>query len=440
MKKNNLQVAEYIKNFNLDDMPLKVIEQTKVCIKDILGAIIGGSQTSTAKIARDFVKTIWQGSEATVITAGKESNCIGATFANAVQANAIDIDDGFRPVKGHPGALIIPAALSVAEQTKCNGKKLLEAIIIGYEVGTRAGIIWHKHYPVYHSSGSWGSMAAAAVTSKLLNLNVEQIINALGIAEYQAPIGPMMRCIEYPTMVKDGIGWGSSAGVTSAFMANSEFTGIPSLFGFTKYSEYINSLGREYNILKLYFKPYACCRWSQPAIAAALDLVARHKLTTAQIKKIEISTFAESARLQTAPPLNAEEAQYNLTYPVAAALIDGEVGPRQLLADRLQDPEILNLTKLIEVKHRKRFDYNFPAKAESELVIITKNNERYNSGIKQAYGDWDNPLSSEQLENKFYWLIEQVKSRSEAEEIAEAVDNLADSENLDSLMALLSGS
>jgi len=195
MKKNNYQVAEYIKNLNFDELPLEVIEQTKVCIKDLLGAIIGGSQTSAAKIARDFAKITWQGCEATVITAGKESSCIGATFANAVQANAIDIDDGFRPVKGHPGALIIPAALSVAEKTRSSGKKLLEAIIIGYEVGTRAGIIWHNHYPVYHSSGSWGSMATAAVAAKLLNLNVEQIINALGIAEYQAPIGPMILSI-----------------------------------------------------------------------------------------------------------------------------------------------------------------------------------------------------------------------------------------------------
>jgi 2-methylcitrate dehydratase PrpD len=440
MKKNNYQVAEYIKNLNFDELPLEVIEQTKVCIKDLLGAIIGGSQTSAAKIARDFAKITWQGCEATVITAGKESSCIGATFANAVQANAIDIDDGFRPVKGHPGALIIPAALSVAEKTRSSGKKLLEAIIIGYEVGTRAGIIWHNHYPVYHSSGSWGSMATAAVAAKLLNLNVEQIINALGIAEYQAPIGPMMRCIEYPAMVKDGIGWGSSVGVTSAFMASSGFTGIPSLFGFAKYGEYINTLGREYNILKLYFKPYACCRWAQPAIAAALDLIARYKLTTAQIKKIEISTFAESASLRTTPPLNAEEAQYNLTYPVAVALVDGEVGPRQLVADRLQDPEIISLIKLIEVKHSANFDRKFPARAESELVIITKNNEHYSSGIKQAYGDWDNPLSAEELENKYYWLMGQVNTRAEAEIIAHAVDNLENMENLDRLMALLSGS
>lgn len=439
MKDNNYRLAEYILNFKLDDLPPVVIEQTGICIKDLLGAIIGGSQTGTARIARDFAKTTWRGSEATIITAGKESSCIGAAFANAVQANAIDIDDGFRPVKGHPGALIIPAALAVAEQAGSSGKELLEAIIIGYEVGTRAGIIWHDHYPVYHSSGSWGTMAAAAVTARLLNLNLEQIYNALGIAEYQAPIGPMMRCIEYPAMVKDGIGWGSSAGVTAALMARHGYTGIPSLFGYAKYAEYINSLGREYNILKLYFKPYACCRWAQPAIAAALDLVARYKLTTAQIAKVEIYTFAESASLQTAPPLNAEEAQYNLAYPVAAALVDGEVGPGQLLSGRLQDPEILSLIRRMEVKHEKSFDLNFPARAESELVIITKDRKRYSSGIKQASGDWDNPLSIEQLDNKFYWLMGQVKNRAEAEKIAQVVDNLVEEKNIDALMALLSG-
>jgi 2-methylcitrate dehydratase PrpD len=92
---------------------------------------------------------------------------------------------------------------------------------------------------------------------------------------------------------------------------------------------------------------------------------------------------------------------------------------------------------LIEVKHDQRFDRHFPARAESEIEIITKNNKRYCSGAKQAAGDWDNPLSPEELENKYYWLMEQVKNNEEAVRIAEYIDTLELNDNLQPLMALL---
>ncbi len=438
MKDGNLKVCHFINNITYDDFPQEVIYKAKVCLLDLLGAILGGSQTKVAGLARDFASTIWSGQDATIVTGGKVANCVGATFANAFQANAIDIDDGFRPIKGHPGALIIPAALSVGEYRNKSGKELLEAIVIGYEVGTRAGIIWHDYYPVYHSSGSWGSMASAATTAKLLDLSIEKTYNALGIAEYQAPINPMMRCIDYPSMGKDGIGWGSPTGVTSALMASHGFTGIPSIFGFHEYSDYVNSLGKEYNILKLYFKPYACCRWAQPAIAAVLKLMTKYNLDLEEIQNINVYTFKESARLKRNLPRDTEEAQYNIAYPIAAALVDGEVGPRQILDNKLNSPDILKVLEKIEIIHDARFDEHFPMIAESEVEIILNSGAAYLSGRVTAKGDWDNPLSEQEVKDKFYWLTQQVKSKNEADKVVNMVENLEGLESLDALMKLLS--
>lgn len=438
MKEGNLKVCHFIKKTTYDDLPQEVIHKAKVCLLDLLGAILGGSQTKVAGLARDFASSIWSGEDCTIVTGGKVANCVGATFANAFQANAIDIDDGFRPVKGHPGALIIPAALSVGEYRNKSGKELLEAIVVGYEVGTRAGVIWHDYYPIYHSSGSWGSIAAAATAAKLLGLGLEQTHNALGIAEYQAPINPMMRCIDYPSMVKDGIGWGSPTGVTSALMAYNGFTGVPSIFGFHDYSDYVNSLGKEYYILKLYFKPYACCRWAQPAIAAALKLMTNYNLDLEEIQKINVYTFEESARLKSDLPRDTEEAQYNIAYPIAAALVDGEVGPRQILDNKLNSPDILKVLEKIEIIHDARFDEHFPRIAESEVEIIANSGAAYLSGRVTAKGDWDNPLTEKELKDKFYWLTQHVKSKNEADRVVNIVENLEGLKSLDTLMKLLS--
>jgi 2-methylcitrate dehydratase PrpD len=437
VQKGNWQVCKFIKEFTYEEAPIQVKEQAKKCVLDLLGAILGGSQTKVAKLAKEFATTFWSGEEATIIPGGEKSNSIGATFANAFTANAIDIDDGFRPVKGHPGALIIPAALAVAEWQGKSGKETLEAIIVGYEVGTRAGIIWHDHYPVYHASGSWGSVATAATTAKLLDLDEEQIYHALGIAEYQAPINPMMRCIDFPAMVKDGIGWGSQVGVTSALMAKQGMTGTPSLFAYEQYNDLIKTLGEEYNMLRLYFKPHACCRWAQPAITAALKLTEEYKLTPDNIRKIEVYTFEESARLWTDHPGNTEEAQYNISYPIAAAIYDEEVGPKQVLDEKLGNPEILKLMDKIELIADPDFDKNFPEVAMSEVKIIDNQGEVYSSGEMQAKGDWDNPLNAEEIKDKFFWLAEQVKSQSQAKEIFELVFKLDEITDLTEVFSLL---
>lgn len=437
LKKGNYKLSKKIKKFSYENIPNEVKAHSKVCLLDLLGAILGGSITKPSDYAKKFVKKVYPGEECTVIGKSTKSNVIGATFANAFSANAIDIDDGYRPVKGHPGALVIPAALAVAEWANKSGKELMESIILGYEIGTRAGIVWHDYYPVYHSSGAWGTIASAAVTAKLLNFDVEEIYNALGTAEWRAPMNPMMRCIDYPSMSKDGIGWGSPTGVESALMAKEGFTGCPSLFGYPKYNKYIESLGEEYNILKLYFKPFACCRWAQPGIIGTLKILGKNNLAPEDINKIKVYTFKESSRLSTDPPSNADEAQYNIAYPIAVTIVDGKVGPKQLVDEKLKNTIILGLMNKIEIISDSRFDKKFPQNCESEVEITDRKGNVYISGHVQAKGDWDNPLSKEEILNKFKWLAEYSKSEQQIERIIDMINNIEKLRSVKDLMKLL---
>ena len=141
---------------------------------------------------------------------------------------------------------MFPAALAVAERVGASGTQLLEALVVGYEIASRAGRCWHDHHHTYQSCGSWGSVACAAVGAKLMGLEKDQIKHALGIAEYHSPNAPMMRDIDHPTMVKHAVGWGAMNGIMAAELAFRGFTGIPSILGFEKYRDWVSSLGSEF--------------------------------------------------------------------------------------------------------------------------------------------------------------------------------------------------
>jgi 2-methylcitrate dehydratase PrpD len=409
----NQTAIAFIDELAWEQLPEPVRHQAKRCLLDALGALIAGTQTPVGRLMADIAVSQFGGDQATVLSSGARASAAGAALANGFAQNALDIDDGYRLVKGHPGACVLPVILAAAQMTSCTGKQFLAALVTGYEIGIRAGLIRHATSPTYHSSGSWGAIAGAAAAAKLMGLDRPKLYHALGTAEYHAPIAPMMKCIQVPSMGKDSIGWGCFAGMLSALMAKDGFSGINPLFDETPKTEWIEGLGRDFQILNLYFKPYAACRWAQPAVAGALKLSAAHQLAAKDIRSIRIRTFHAAAALSCKPPQNTEEAQYNMAFPVAAALIDGEVGPRQVLAPRLFAADLLALAALVKTEVDEAFEAEFPAKACAEVLIETIGAKAFSSGRMEAR--WEPPDSlptDAELETKFRWLVTPVLSKT----------------------------
>lgn len=414
---------QFILNTTWTGLPEMVQHQARRCLLDSLGALIAGTETPVARLMADFAVEQYGGSEATLLVAGRKASLVGAALANGFAANALDIDDGYRPIKGHPGVCVLPALLAAVErQAGVSGQAFLTAFVIGYEIGIRAGLIRHATYQTYHSSGSWGAIAAAAAVGKIFGLEAGILRQALGTAEYHAPIAPMMKGIDTPSMGKDSTGWGAMAGMASVLMAQRGFTGVEPLFSDAPNPAWLTGLGQEYEVLNLYFKPYASCRWAQPAIAGALELARQHHLAPADIARIKVSTFEAAARLTRQPPRNTEEAQYHLTYPVAAALIDGQVGPRQVTPPRLFDPAILALAERVEVEVLAKYEQAFPAKTLADVEVITTDGRHLLAGGKQAIWEPPDTLPSDaELEQKFRWLVEPVLGQERAGELVDLI-------------------
>jgi 2-methylcitrate dehydratase PrpD len=443
----NETAAQFIAETRWDDLPDAVQHKVKMCLVDIVAAIVAGALTPISEISAAYAPVAWPGDQATILLHDRQATAAGAAFANAHAANALDCDDGGSYTRGHQGAQVIPTALALCEKLGLSGRAMLAAVVVGYEISHRFGRAWHHHqHPVYQADGSWGSVACAATAANLMGLDMEAIQHALGIAEYHAPNLPMERDLVAPAMVKHGHGWGAMTGIVAAELAERGFTGIPGLFGFQEYQDWVSTLGDEYIMLDgVSFKRYCSCGWSHHALAGVQKLQREHGWDVGDIAAIQVEGHHWTAVLHTAHPATTEEAQFSVKWPVAAYLVDGEVGPDQVLESRLGDPSINALVDKITLVesdelddlYRPAFEGREGGLSASRVVIHLEDGRILDSGLVSdscriaASGD------EERLEKKFRWLTSFVLGGDRIDELLEMLwhfDAVQDVHELTSLL------
>jgi 2-methylcitrate dehydratase PrpD len=404
---------DFAHELGFGDLPKAVIIQSRRCLQDLVGVAAAGATTELARIVRSFD--------------GRRASAAGAAFAGASLIDAFDAHDGHALTKGHAGVAVLPTLLALGDAEEAvDGRELLTALVIGYELATRAGMALHATATDYHTSGAWNALACAFLTARRLGLTRTQTREAIGIAEYHGPRSQMMRCIDHPTMVKDGSGWGAFAGVSAGYLAADGFTGAPAvLVDDPAVAGLWADLGSRWRILEQYCKPYPVCRWAQPAVEAARDLRDRHELAPAAIDTVVIESFAEAVRLAGAAPKTTEEAQYALAFPVAAMLCRGRVGPEEITGAALADTEILNLSRCIRLVVAPEFAERFPAERFARVTIHLKDGTRLTSPATPARGDPSAPLSEDMLLDKFQGLTSML-GRDRGDRILSLIEGLAE--------------
>jgi 2-methylcitrate dehydratase PrpD len=435
-------LSRFIHEITWVDLPEVVRRQARRCLLDTLGAAIGGRGTPLSQIVHDFASVVYGGDEAQLWLDGRTVSAPGAALANGMTIDALDIHDGYTMTKGHAGAAIIPAALATVSDNDyakgVDGRELFVRLVVGYEVALRAGLALHATACDYHTSGAWNALGCAALTARRLGLDSAQTGHALGIAEYHGPRSQMMRCIDHPTMLKDGSGWGAMAGVSAALLAKNGFSGAPALtVEGDEAGEFWSDLGSNWLITQQYFKPYAVCRWAQPAIAGALALRENLAVRPEQIKQLRVMTFHEAVRLSVRRPLTTEEAQYSLPFPVAAALVHNHLGPAELSGAGLKDVQVLELADRVELIEDPTLSARFPAERYARVQIETFDGQLIDSGeIEATWGEAEPPTDGE-LRDKFRWLARTNLPESRARALEEAIWHCDTSTDAAEILALL---
>lgn len=373
----------FVLGLDWQDIPADVRQRVAWVLLDLTCVCVAGRAAPAARIAASFATETHPGDAATLLTDGRRTSAPGAAWANGVLANVLDFDDGHRSAKGHPGATVIPSALAAAESTNARMREFLTAVVIGYEIAIRAALELHARTTVYHGSGAWAALGAAAAAGRLLGLDGEKIAQAIGLAEYHAPMAPIMRSVADPAMTKDGTGWGALVGTSAAYLARQGFTGLQSAF---LESSAVCDLTDRWRIRELYVKAFPCCRWSQPAIAAALRLRAQHRLQPDRITRVSIRTFAPADELSRRAPRTTEQAQYSIVWPVGVALARGTFDVASVLGG-FDDPAVEAIAESAEVLVDPELTDEFPERRRASVLVELDDGSRVESGLTEAPGD-----------------------------------------------------
>jgi len=379
----------FVHDLTWNDVPEDVRERARLLQRDLVAVSLAGRATPAARIAADHATEQHPGADATALVDGRRLSTTGAAWANGVLANALDFDDGHRLVKGHPGANVVPTALAVAEATGANVEEYLTAVIVGYEVALRAGLLLHARSGDYHGSGSWGAVGAAAASARLLGLSAARTRHALGFAEYHAPLAPIMRSVAEPAMTKDACGWGALLGVSAAYLAARDYTALECTL-------VDDDAGALWHLRDVYVKSFPCCRWSQPAIQAALELHLEDPVDPGSATGVYVRTFAAAAALARHRPRTTEEAQYSLTWPVAVALSRGAFGVDDVLEPAFSDEAVARLAALIQIEVAPELEAAFPGRRLAQVTAQGRT-----SDVSEAPGEPGDPGWAGIVEQKF---------------------------------------
>lgn len=432
---------EFLHSADANTIPEDMLSLGRKWLLDLLGVAARATDTRMSRIMRDHVAEHFAPGHRKVpmLFDGRLASPGGAALAGGITIDALDAHDGHKLTKGHVGCGVLPALLSFtqAEQLK-DDCSFLTSLVVGYEIGTRAGIALHRTACDYHTSGAWIAIAAAALGARSMGLDAVKTREAIGIAEYYGPRSQMMRVVDQPTMVKDGSGWGAMAGVSAAYLAAEGFTGAPAVtVEGQDVTDLWDDLGQTWRIAEQYYKHYPICRWAQPPVQAVLNLRQANKLRSEDVEKIEITTFHNSLRLATSAPRTTEEAQYSTAYPAAVALVRGRVDPDDVMEQSFNDPEIKRLAASMSVVESDTYNAAFPANRISCVTLTLKNGATLTSGDTEALGDPENPVTDAEVKAKFHAYARPKLGRARTDALEKTVGTLGDGSGLAAFQDLI---
>ena len=395
------KAEDFILNTRWEDLPEEVRTRMLGCFVDLMGALLIGSKSDQFRVGLSLAKKLYGAGDIPVVGSDEKLTFMGAAAAMGHSSNAYDIDDGHNMTRAHPGTSFVGAVLAAAYEKNVSRNEFLTAMLVAYETTIRMGAALMDYYQYAHSSGTFGAVGVAAGVGRLYGFTKEQLNNALSVAEFNAPLVPGIRSVEYPSMNKDGVPFGVMTGVLAVLDTQCGFTGNKHMLEADKYRSYCDDLGEKYQVMDLYFKPYPCCRWAHPAIDACTGLMAENNLQPKDIEKVTVYTFKRATMLSKIIPQTADEAQYNIAWPVAASLVYGDFGMEQVREENLGEKRVVEMMEKLHFEVDEALDARFPAERICRAEIHTTDGRKFVSSECEPRGEAKENIGVDWLCDKF---------------------------------------
>src|SRR5215813_5949023 len=421
-------LAEFVTKSRWEDCPAEAVEAARRAILDCLGVMLAGSVEPAARLVTHVARAEGGSPLATVVGTPLRTGAVWAALANGTAAHALDFDDTNFAMMGHPSAPVLAAALAAGELTLADGRALVHAFLLGFEVETTlAGVINPPHYEKgFHATGTLGTMGAAAAAARLLGLDAGQTRHALAVAASQS------------SGLKENFGT-----MTKPFHAgHAARSGVLAALGAGKRaSEPLATLGAPWKITTtgVAVKPYPSCACTHSIIDGALELRRTHQITPEEIAEVTVGVHAAVPRILIhSNPRSGLEAKFSGEFSAAAALCEGRVGMATFRDEKTNDPAIAKLMKRVHLV----VDPEIPG--DMERHMWTRVTVRFQDGREVAIaprpvpGHPELPLSKDQLREKFMDCARLVLSEDRADSVRQMIEELDNCPDLRSLTAILS--
>jgi 2-methylcitrate dehydratase PrpD len=434
-------LARFAIQFNQAPVSGEVGHHAKRAVIDWFAALYPGLVTPAVQVLEAALADDLDRGASSLVN-GRAATVRAAALIHGTAAHAAEVDDSFREAMYHPGAATIAAALAAAQAVNANGQQFLRAVVIGYEVSTRIGVVMGRaHYRYWHNTGTMGSFGAAAAAAHLYGLNEPEFANALALAATFT--AGLQQAFRSESMAKPlHAGRAAEAGILAAQLAKQGMlTSLDILEGESGLGQAMSTgpdwsnigatLGQDFHITRLTFKNHIGCGHTFPAIDGALGLQEEHGFEAKDIDRVDLGVYRPALDIAGhANPKSADEAKFSLHYMVASALVFGSVRLSAFEPDRLNDPLTRELMSRIHAKLDSDVDAEFPERRAARVVVTLRDGRRLERFQPDRKGDPELPLSDADLEGKLIELAAPVIGQAQAQALLVRLWNLETSEDL----------
>lgn len=455
------KLAEFIHDLTWEALPEEVRNTVSLRVLDLVSVAVGAVHDPLVEQAREALSSLFGSENGKAKIWGENGNYppVPAAMINAMHAHTLELDDVHTASKTHGSASLIPAAWACAQALGKSGKEFLLAVVCGYEtvnrVGMAFGVSSHRNRG-WHATATCGVFGCAAACAKLLNLDTDQIVSALGMAGTQSSgvwafLGDGSNCKVLHTARA------AADGMEAAFLAKAGMTGPEHIFEakdgglLTAMSDggdlkkLSAGLGTVYEILNMDMKPYPCCRSAHGVIDAAFEIrkellkkadLERTSLEKqiADIRQVQIETYLVGYKQCAVSegclnPKTTLDAKFSTPYAAAAALLYGKISMKEFELEVVEGTEIQRLLHKVHVEPADEFTKQYPKHWGCRMKVLQQDGTGYEKEIRDPSGSIARPLTTKQAMKKAEEFLHESYPGEEQVKIREIL-NLEEKETL----------
>ena len=422
-------LAEFLAALRYEELPQDVVARAKELFLDWFASALAGKAARPVQVLEKFTAQMGPASGPSEVLASRiRTSPVFAALINGAASHVVEQDDIHNGAVLHPGTVVFPAVLAAAQETGASGKDFIAAAVAGYEAGIRVGeFLGRSHYKVFHTTGTAGTLAAAAGVARLLNLDASRLQHALGSGGTQAAgLWEFLRDAADSKQLHAGKA--AAAGLFAAYIARDGFAGARRILegeqGMAAAMStdadprrLTDGLGSRWVLLETSLKYHASCRHTHPAADALLELMREHKLKADDIESVTAHVHRSAIDVlgPVTDPQTIHSSKFSMGFVLALIAYYGRAGLADFTDEALRNPKLRALHDKVKMALDPEIDAAYPKRWMGRVTVQTHQGRQLEKHVTSAKGDPDNALTREELEEKALRLAAYANGATAAE-------------------------